>query len=144
MLDKQVIKESRREENFKRIQGARRRKEAISQVDMINDPDLDITLAKLQNNMVEELAKHEDPLEIVLFGDKKAEHEGKWKTYREKQSRLEKHRGQTFSTILEQCLQQLLDQMKQDVIWTTVSTSYDQLQLISIIKKTVLAQTEDQ
>ena len=144
LLDKQVIKESRREENFKRIQGARRRKEAISQVDMINDPDLDITLAKLQNNMVEELAKHEDPLEIVLFGDKKAEHEGKWKTYREKQSRLEKHRGQTFSTILEQCLQQLLDQMKQDVIWTTVSTSYDQLQLISIIKKTVLAKTEDQ
>ena len=29
--------------------------------------------------MAEELAKHEEPLEIVLFGDKKAEHEGKWK-----------------------------------------------------------------
>ena len=72
--------------------------------------------------MAEELAKHEEPLEIVLFGDNKFEHEGKWKTYREKQSRLEKHRGQTFSTILEQCLQQLLDRMKHDLIWTTVTT----------------------
>ena len=34
--------------------------------------------------------------------------------------------------------------MKQDVIWTTVPTSYDPLQLISIIDKTVVAQTEDQ
>ena len=59
--------------------------------------------------MAEELAKHEDSLEIILFGDKKAEHEGKWKTYWEKQSRLEKHRGHTFSIILMQCLKQLLD-----------------------------------
>ena len=46
--------------------------------------------------------------------------------------------------ILGQCSQQLLNRMKQDVIWTTVATSYDPLQLISIIEKTVLAQTEDQ
>ena len=34
--------------------------------------------------------------------------------------------------------------MKQDIIWTTVATSNDLLQLISITEKTVLAQTEDQ
>ena len=34
--------------------------------------------------------------------------------------------------------------MKQDVIRTTVAASYDPLQLISIIEKMVLAQTEDQ
>ena len=94
--------------------------------------------------MAEELAKHEEPLEIVLFGDNKAKHKGKWKTYREKQSRLEKHGGQTFSMILGQCSRQLLNRMKQDVIWTTVETSCDVLQLISTIEKTVLAQTEDQ
>ena len=60
---------------------------------LLNDTALDITLAELQNEMAEELAKHE----------------GKWKTYREKQSRLEKHRGQTFSIIIGQCSQQLLD-----------------------------------
>ena len=69
-------------------------------MDLLNDPELDITLADIQNNMAEELAKHEEPLEIVLFGDNKTKHEGKWKTYREKQSRLEKHRGQTFLMIL--------------------------------------------
>ena len=82
MLDKQAIKEGHREANFKRIQDARKRKEATLQVDLLNDPDLDITLAELQNEMAEELAKHEEPLEIVLFGDNKSKHEGKWKTYR--------------------------------------------------------------
>ena len=67
MLDKQVIKERQREAYFKRIQGARKRKEAILQVGLINDPDLDITLAELQNDTEEELAKHLEPLEIVLF-----------------------------------------------------------------------------
>ena len=52
---------------------------------LINDPDLDITLADLQNEIAEELDKHEEPLEILLFGNNKAEHEGKWKTYRGKQ-----------------------------------------------------------
>ena len=65
-------------------------------MDLLNDPDLNIALAELQNEMAEELAKHEEPLEIVLFGDKKAEHEVKWKTYREKQSILEKQRGKTL------------------------------------------------
>ena len=111
---------------------------------LINDPDLDITLAEPQNEMAEELSKHEEPLEIVFFGDNKAEHEGKWKTYREKQSRLEKHRGQKFSMVLGQFLQQHLDLMKRDLILATVATSYDPLLLISIIKKTVLAHTEDQ
>ena len=90
MLDKQVIKERHREANFKRIQDARSRKEAILKVDLLNDPDLDITLAEIQNDMAEELAKHEESIEILLFGDNKAKHEGKWKTYQEKQSRLEK------------------------------------------------------
>ena len=94
--------------------------------------------------MIEELGKHEEPFEIVLFGDNKAEHERKWKTYREKQSTLEKHRGQTFLMILRQFSKQLLERMKKYVIWTTVATSYDPLQLISIIKNTMLAKTEYQ
>ena len=34
--------------------------------------------------------------------------------------------------------------MKQDVMWTTVATYYDPLQLINIIENLVMAQTEDQ
>ena len=81
---------------------------------------------------------------MVLFGDNKSKHKGKCKTYHEKQSRLDKHRGQMFLMILGQYSQHLLNQMKQDVMWTTVETSYDLLQLVSIIEKMVLAQTEDQ
>ena len=69
-----MIKEGQREENFKKIQDVRRRKEEILKLAIINDPDLYITLAKLQNEMTEELAKQEKTLEIVFFGDNKAKH----------------------------------------------------------------------
>ena len=111
---------------------------------LTTDPAVAITLAELQNEMAEELDKHNEPLEIVLFGDSKAEHKGKRKSYWEKQLRIDKHRGHTFSIILGQLPKQLLNRMKQDVMWTTVATLYDPLQLISIIKKTVLAHREDQ
>ena len=48
LLDKHVIEEGWTEANFKRIQDARRYKEAILQVDLNNDPYLDITLTELQ------------------------------------------------------------------------------------------------
>ena len=83
-----MIKERHREANFKWIQDARKRNKATLQVSLLNDPYLDITLAELQNEMAEELAKYEEPLEIVLFGNNKAEHKRKWKKYRENQSRL--------------------------------------------------------
>ena len=53
---------------------------------LTNDPDLDIIVAALQKEMSDKLATHDQPLDIVLFGEKKDKHEGKWKTYREKQS----------------------------------------------------------
>ena len=73
-LDKQVIKEGQMEANFKQIQDTRVRKEALIQLDLLNDPDLDISLSELQNEMIEELVKHEEPLDIVLFGNNKAKH----------------------------------------------------------------------
>ena len=76
-----MIKQVQRGEILKRIQDNRRRKEVILQVTLKNDPDVDIILAELQNKMVDELAKHDEPLDIVLFGDNKDKHEGKWKTY---------------------------------------------------------------
>ena len=109
MLDKQLIKEGQREANFNRIQDTRRRKEAIIQVALKNDQEVHIILAELKNDMADELARHDEPLKIALFGNNKAKHEGKRKIYWEKQLRLEKHRGQTFLMILEQRSQQILD-----------------------------------
>ena len=85
VLDKHVIKEGQRETNFNRIQAARRAKEVLLQAALQTDPDAAISLAELQNDMADEVAKNNEPLEIVLFGDNKDEHEGKWKPYRENQ-----------------------------------------------------------
>ncbi len=59
-------------------------------------------------------------------------------------STLETHRGQAYSLILGQCTQLLQDKMKQDAPWTTVSASYNPLELYRLIKQVVLKQTEDQ
>jgi hypothetical protein len=55
-----------------------------------------------------------------------------------------KHRGQSFSLIQGQYTQLLQDNMKQDMDWAIVSTSYDPLMLYCLIERTILAQTEDQ
>ncbi len=57
---------------------------------------------------------------------------------------LETHQGQAYSLILGQCTQLLQDKMKQDASWTTVSASYNPLELYRLIKWVVLKQTEDQ
>ena len=43
-----------------------------------------------------------------------------------------------------QCMQVLLDKMKQDADWEVTSKLYDLLVLIRLIEKTILAQTGDQ
>jgi hypothetical protein len=57
---------------------------------------------------------------------------------------LETHQGQAYSLILGQCTQLLQNKMKQDASWTTVSASYDPLELYRLIQRVVLKQTEDQ
>ena len=47
--------------------------------------------------------------------------------------------------LVDEFFSQLLqDKMKQDASWTTVSTSYDPLELYRLIERVVLKQTEDQ
>ena len=59
-------------------------------------------------------AIYDVPLEIILHGDDKAKHDGKWRSYRESTSLLKKHRGQAYSIIMGQCEQQFMDGMKQE------------------------------
>ena len=76
-LDKQVINEGQREASFKCIQDAKKLKKEILQVDLTNDQDVDIILSELQNKMADKLDKHDEPIQILLFGDNKDKHEGK-------------------------------------------------------------------
>ena len=100
-------------------------------------------LAELQNDMALKAAAYSLLMEIKLYGDEETENHGKWRTYRYSNDRLDKHRGQVFSMIMGQCMQQLLDKMNQDTSWTMVSTSYDPLELIDLIKKKVISQSQD-
>ena len=113
---------------------------------LVQDGDLDapMNLALLENQIEEATYQASIDLPIRLEGEDKTEHENKWRSYRERQSRLEKQRGQAFSMILGQCQQVLLDKMKHDPEWIVASESYDPLILMKLIEKTILVQTEDQ
>ena len=101
-------------------------------------------LAILNNSIAEADFKQNQEVPIEMLDSEKTQYSNEWRTYRERNSQLIKHRGQAFSLILGQCTQLLQDKMKQDVDWTTVSTSYDPLTLYRLIEKTILGQTEDQ
>ena len=93
------------------------------------------TLAILNNEMVESRYKNNHIQPIVLEGDAKVEHDNKWKTYCERIAQLYKQRGQTLSMIRGQCMQFLIDNMKQNPDWVITSESYYLPTLIKLIKK---------
>ena len=101
-------------------------------------------LAILENEIAQGTFEQQAEVAIEMSDSEKTQYSNEWRTYRERNSALTKHRGQAFSLILGQCTQLLKDRMKQDADWNTASTSYDPLTLYRLIEKTVLAQTDDQ
>jgi hypothetical protein len=84
-------------------------------------------------------------LPIKLSEEERTEHDNNWpRTYPERNSQLEKQRGQAFTMIQGQCMQVLLDKMKHNPDWSTASESYNPLIISRLIEKTILAQTKDQ
>ena len=138
-----AAKETLSTENYNKLLFLRQAQESLPQQSATNNPEIAMKLAELQNDMALQAAAHTLPMEIKLYGDEETEHRGKWRTYRDRNSRLDKNRGQVFSIIMGQCMQQLLDKINQDTYWTTVSTSYDPLSLLDLIEKTVMSQYQD-
>ena len=66
-----------------------------------------------------------------------------WRTYREKTDRLVRSRGKVYSLVLGQCTTVLLDKMKQDAAWQGVSDSYNPLQLLQLLEKIILKQSDN-
>jgi len=67
-----------------------------------------------------------------------------WRTYNERTDRLVRSRGKVYSLVLGQCTTVLLDKLKQDSDWQTVSDSYDPLKLLKLIEKYILKQSDNQ
>jgi hypothetical protein len=128
------------------IQRVRQAQETILKASVLAGIDLDapMKLAILQNEIfhVKFSANIEVPME--LNDCEKTQFSNDWCTFRERNANLIKHRGQDFSRIQGQCTKLLQEKLKQDTDWNIVSTSYDPLTLYRLIKRTVLAQTEDQ
>jgi hypothetical protein len=81
---------------------------------------------------------------VELNDQEQIDYSNKCQNHSRRMSTLKTHQGQAYSLILGQCTQLLQDKMKQDESWTTVSVSYDPLELYRLIKRVVLKQTKDQ
>jgi hypothetical protein len=128
------------------LQAAREAQQIILEAAVIAATNLEapMKLAILNNAIAEGAFQQNEEVPIEMLDSEKTQYSNEWRSYRERNSQLLKHRGQAFSLILGQSTQLLQDKMKQDINWTAVSTSYDPLTLYQLIKKTILGQTEDQ
>jgi hypothetical protein len=146
VLDKHADRVTRHNNQELRLTRARGDQETAlrAAVDAGEDPEAPMLLALLENEVEEEAHQATIDLPIKLDETEKTEHDIAWRTYRERNTRLETQRGQAFSVIRGQCMQVPLDKMKHDADWIRVSESYDPLTLLRLIERTILAQTEDQ
>jgi hypothetical protein len=71
-------------------------------------------LAVLENEIEEAAYQLSVPLSMQLDDSEATSYHNKWRTYRERTTRLEKQRGQAFSRIRGQCIQVLLNKMKHE------------------------------
>ena len=92
-------------------------------------------LAILENAIAQGEYKSNVDVTIVMTDSEKTQSRNEWRTYRERNAQLTKHRGKGFSLILGKCTQLLQGKMKPDTEWNLVSTSYDPLTLYQLIKK---------
>ena len=76
--------------------------------------------------------------------DEKISHGNAWRTHREATESLKKSRGKVYSLLLGQCTQVLVDKMKQDTDWVTISELFDPTLLFKLIENFVLKQSNNQ
>jgi hypothetical protein len=62
---------------------------------------------------------------MKLTDDEKTAHSNAWRTHRETTESLKKSRGKIYYLLLGQCTQVLVDKMKQDTDWVTISESFE-------------------
>ena len=71
-------------------------------------------LAVLDNEIAQGDYKVNVDVPIIMTDSENTHSRNEWRTYRERNYQLTKHRGQGFSLILGQCTQLLQDKMNQD------------------------------
>jgi hypothetical protein len=119
----------------------------LLEAEIANDPTnctLVTELAKLNKDISQGDFEAAQDMPVELTNQEWMNYSNKCRNQSRRVAMLETHQGQAYCLILGQCTQLLQDKMKQDASWTTVSMSYDPLELYKVIKQVVLKQTEDQ
>jgi hypothetical protein len=80
---------------------------------------------------------------MKLKEDKKMSHSNACCTQRELTNGLKKSRGKIYYLLLRQCTQVLINKMKQNAIWGTVSDSFDPIVIFKLIEKFFLKQLDN-
>ncbi len=102
------------------------------------DRSLVMELAKLNQDIAQADFEAAQDVPIKLNNQEQIDYFNECQNHSRRISMLETHRGQAYSLILGQCTQLLQDKMKQDASWTTVSASYNPLELYRLIERVVL------
>jgi hypothetical protein len=97
-----------------------------------------VRLAILQNEITQVESAPSIKVPVVLTDSEKTQFSNDWRTFRERNSNLINHRGQSFFLIQGQCTQLLQHKMKQDTDWNTVRISYDPSTLYQLNERTVM------
>jgi hypothetical protein len=78
-------------------------------------------LQEVDNKITKGNIKLNDEVKMKLTEDEKIAHSNAWHTHQETTESLKKSRGKVYSLPLGQCTQVLVDKMKQDEDWVTIS-----------------------
>ena len=101
-------------------------------------------LQEVDNQIARGNIEINDEVEMKLTDDEKTAHSNAWRTHRETTESLKNSRCKIYSLFLDQCTQVLVDKMKQDTDWVTISESFDPNLLFKLIEKFVLKQSDNQ
>jgi hypothetical protein len=117
--------------------------ELEAQITAAPSPALSLQLVQ-NNNIVAQLQLEiTESIPIKLEEEEKVEYDSRVKSHQKKVEDLKINRGKVYMLIMGQCMQRLQDKLKQDIKWATVdATPKDPIELINLIEKIVLKQSE--
>ena len=81
---------------------------------------------------------------IAAEGDEKKAYDAAWKNYTHRMSDLALHRGKVNALIMGQCQTSVMERLKTDTTWNQEVANADHLELMQLIRATVMYQTGDQ
>ncbi len=112
---------------------------------LLTPKDLNLMKSQIEVKNKLDVAKFEltDVVEVKTTSDEGMTFSNSWWTYPERTDRLVRSHGKVYSLVLCQCTTVLLDKMKQHADWQGVSDSYNPLQLLQLIEKIILKQSDN-